>query len=165
VGLDFAKDGRIFIAEKSGIVRVLLPSGDLQDTPWLDISANVSPIGDRGLLGIALHPLFPTNPSVYIYYTQKPVLPPELEDDPNVPQDIATQAALFRIQEGANGVADMKTIQYFFGEAPGTGVPACSSTHNGGDMRFGNDGTLLLTTGEGANWEFPDYGQILPDRP
>ena len=34
----------------------------------LDLAVNIS--SERGLLGIALHPSFPTNPGVYLYWTE-----------------------------------------------------------------------------------------------
>jgi PKD repeat protein/glucose/arabinose dehydrogenase len=69
-GIAFAPDGRIFIALKSGVVRVW--DGSLLPTPFVDLSAQVNDAHDRGLLGIAVHPQFPASPYVYLLFTHDP---------------------------------------------------------------------------------------------
>ncbi len=70
-GMAFAPDGRLFITGKAGVVRVW-QNGSLLPTPFLDISASVANSNDRGLLGVAVHPNFPTTPYVYLLYTWNP---------------------------------------------------------------------------------------------
>lgn len=70
-GIAFAPDGRLFIALKSGIVRVY-KNGVLLPTPFVDLSAQVGDDHDRGLLGIAVHPSFPAQPYVYLLFTHDP---------------------------------------------------------------------------------------------
>jgi glucose/arabinose dehydrogenase len=65
----FAPDGRLFVAEQEGILRIL-ENGKLLGTPFLDISSRVDPAGERGLLGVAFDPNFSANKYVYVYYTQ-----------------------------------------------------------------------------------------------
>ena len=65
--ISFFPDGRIAIAEKSGIVR-LVKNGALLPLPLIDLSARVNDFWDRGLLGIAVDPDFPSNPHVYLLY-------------------------------------------------------------------------------------------------
>src|SRR4051794_2280902 len=60
VGLAFAPDGRIFVWQKSGIVRIV-KNGALLTTPFIDIQSKVNQCTDRGLLGLALDPNFATN--------------------------------------------------------------------------------------------------------
>ena len=60
-----APDGRIFIAEKSGVVRVF-KNGTRPPTPLIDISAKVNNYWDRGLIGMALNPNFASNGCVYL---------------------------------------------------------------------------------------------------
>ncbi len=74
-GFDRAPDGRLFIAQKDGTVRVASASGELASEAFVDISARVNDRVDRGLLGIAVHPNFPETPWVYVLYTYDP---PEL---------------------------------------------------------------------------------------
>src|SRR6185503_19944177 len=65
--MEFAPDGRLFVAEQSGTLRVI-KNGALLTTPFLSVS--VSSSGERGLLGIAFDPNFATNKYVYVYYTE-----------------------------------------------------------------------------------------------
>jgi glucose/arabinose dehydrogenase/regulation of enolase protein 1 (concanavalin A-like superfamily) len=64
--LAFAPDGRIFIAQQNGALLVIR-NGVKLGTPAIQLSVNSA--GERGLIGIALHPGFSTNGFVYLYYT------------------------------------------------------------------------------------------------
>ena len=66
--MTFAPDGRIFIWQKTGVVRIF-KNGVLLTTPFIDIHLKVNSFGDRGLLGVALDPNFSTNGFVYLLYT------------------------------------------------------------------------------------------------
>ena len=61
----FAADGRIFVAEKSGIVKVFDNLTDSTPTVFADLRTQVYNLWDRGLLGLALDPGFPSNPWVF----------------------------------------------------------------------------------------------------
>ena len=65
----FAPDGKIFVAEKSGIVKVYDSMLDKEPTVFADLRTNVHNFWDRGLLGMALDPNFPDEPYVYVLYT------------------------------------------------------------------------------------------------
>jgi glucose/arabinose dehydrogenase len=65
--MTFAPDGRIFVAEKLGKVRVI-KNGVLLPTPMITLS-DVNSYGDRGLIGIAVDPNFSSNGYVYLSYT------------------------------------------------------------------------------------------------
>ena len=65
----YAPDGRIFIAEKRGRVRVVRPGGSQTAGTVIDISGHVANAGDRGLLGIAVDVDFETNHWLYLLYT------------------------------------------------------------------------------------------------
>jgi len=71
VAFDFSADGRIFIAEKGGVVRVV-ENGVLRRGPFIDLSREVNAYNARGLLGFALHPNFPQQPYAYLLYTYDP---------------------------------------------------------------------------------------------
>jgi glucose/arabinose dehydrogenase len=62
---------RMYIAEKGGVVRVF-ENGQLAATPFIDISGEVNGARDRGLLSIAVHPDFPSQPYIYLLYTYDP---------------------------------------------------------------------------------------------
>ncbi len=67
VALAFAPDGRLFYNElRGGRVRIL-QEGHLQEDSFLAL--DVAQRAETGLLGLALHPQFPTIPYVYVYYT------------------------------------------------------------------------------------------------
>jgi glucose/arabinose dehydrogenase len=65
----FAGDGRVFVAEKRGVIKVFDSLTDSTPTVFADLRTNVYNFWDRGLLGMALAPSFPTDPSVYALYT------------------------------------------------------------------------------------------------
>ena len=55
----FSPDGRVFVAEKSGLIKVFDSLTDTTPTVFADLRTNVHNFWDRGLLGLALHPNFP----------------------------------------------------------------------------------------------------------
>src|SRR5207245_7122324 len=59
-------DGKIFLTEKVGRVRVV-DNGVLVNKSVADL--HVADIADAGLLGITLHPDFAKNHYIYVYYT------------------------------------------------------------------------------------------------
>jgi glucose/arabinose dehydrogenase len=64
--IEFSPDGRVFVAEKRGVVKVFDNLADRAPTVFADLRTQVHNFWDRGLLGLALHPDFPGNPSVYV---------------------------------------------------------------------------------------------------
>jgi len=64
----FAPDGRKFVAQKSGLVRVVLANGTVRSTALLDLRAKVNSYSDRGLLGIATDKDFTVNGYLYLLY-------------------------------------------------------------------------------------------------
>src|SRR5687768_14004498 len=54
--MDVAPDGRIFVAEKGGTVRIVTNDGQLRSQPFLTVGADV--FRERGLGGIVLDPNF-----------------------------------------------------------------------------------------------------------
>lgn len=74
ISIEFVDDGsgRMFIAEKGGRIKVAdADSGQVLST-FVDISAKVNDIQDRGLMDIVLHPDFPNEPYVYAFYVVDP---------------------------------------------------------------------------------------------
>src|SRR4051812_44153843 len=63
--MDFAPDGRLFVLEQAGNVKLVRPD----HTTWTALHLAVDAQGERGLLGIAFDPAFATNHFVYLYYT------------------------------------------------------------------------------------------------
>ena len=64
--MDFAPDGRLFVCQQNGQLRVI-KNNTLLATPFLTVTTDST--GERGLLGVAFDPDFANNQRVYIYYT------------------------------------------------------------------------------------------------
>src|SRR5688500_13300270 len=64
--LAFAPDGRLFVTERRGRIRVV-QNGVLDPRPWATI--NVIASGESGLMGIALSPDFARDGHVYVVAT------------------------------------------------------------------------------------------------
>ncbi|NJO55610.1 MAG: hypothetical protein HC834_03770, partial [Rhodospirillales bacterium] len=69
--LKFMPNGNMLIGQQDGLVRTYR-NGQLQTTPFIDLRSIVNFSGDRGLLSVAVHPQFPTQPYVYLLYTYDP---------------------------------------------------------------------------------------------
>lgn len=118
----FAPDGRIFVTEKSGKVRII-KNGSMLPTPFVQVSVNQDQ--ERGLSAVALDPDFNNNHFVYIYYT-------------STSGTIHNRLSRFV----ANG--DMAGTEEILLEIE----PADNSIHNGGGMVFGPDGKLFIGIGD-----------------
>src|SRR5438046_5159097 len=66
--LAFLPDGRLLVTEKGGKLR-LVKNNLVQPTAVLDLTAKVSPLGDGGLIGVAVDPDFATTSCIYLLYT------------------------------------------------------------------------------------------------
>ncbi len=119
--LVFAPDGRAFVTERPGRVRVVR-AGQLEPQPVLTLP--VAHVGEAGLLGIALHPQFPRSPYVYVYYTYHQ-------------GGLRNRVERFR-EAGGRLVRDRVVVD----DIPGALV------HDGGRIRFGPDGMLYVGTGD-----------------
>ena len=65
----FAPDGRVFVAERHGAIKVFDDMDDTTPATFADLRTEVHAFWDRGLLGLALDPDFPARPFVYVAYT------------------------------------------------------------------------------------------------
>jgi glucose/arabinose dehydrogenase len=124
-----APDGRLFTAQQGGALRVV-KNGALLATPFATVA--VDSAGERGLIGVALHPAFASNGWVYIYSTR-----------------VAGGVSHNRISRftAAGDVAAAGS------EIALVDLPNLSSAtnHNGGGMHFGSDGKLYVGVGDNAN--------------
>ena len=157
--VEFSPDGRIFVAEKSGVIRVF-PDFGQPGTVFADLSAEVHNYWDRGLLGLALHPDFPDTPWVYALYTRN-ALPggaaPQWPDScPSPPSP-----------NGDGCVATGRLVRLVASGNVATGAPTnlitdwCQQfpSHSVGHLAFGPDGMLYVSAGDGAHFFVADYGQ------
>lgn len=138
----FAPDGRIFVAQKTGDLRVI-KNGKLLSRPFLRVSPNVE--GERGLLGVALDPGFRRNGNVYVYYTAR---------TPKVHNRISRFTAV-RTVSGSRGNVARDGSQRIILDLNNL---SSAANHNGGAIHFGKDGKLYAAVGENAR---PENSQTL----
>ncbi len=155
IGLAFATDGRVFVAEKRGRVYII-EDGIKLATPFIDISGEVLNQHDRGLLGITLDPNFDVTGHVYLLYTV---------DHAGGDNDLDTYGRLTRYTASAGNpnVADLSTRLVLVGQDWGSAFPNCDRSHAIGSVRFGSDGTLLASCGDAALFTTVDDGGHYPD--
>ena len=128
----FAPDGRLFVAEQGGTVRIVAPDGSLKPQPFATFDTTDE--GERGVIGLALDPGFAQNGFVYVYYT---VLPSGGEPLHN---------RVVRLT-AAGDVAQAGSTVTVFDLDPLSGA----TNHTGGAMHFGADGKLYVAVGDNAN--------------
>ncbi len=124
--MQFAPDGRLFVCEQSGRLRVI-KDGVLLPTPFTTLTVDAN--GERGLLGIAFDPAFLTTPYVYVYYTAR---------TPTVHNRISRFTA-----NGDVAVAGSEVVLLDLENLGPT-------NHNGGALAFGPDGKLYAAVGDNA---------------
>jgi len=125
--MEFAPDGRLFVCEQAGALRVV-KNGTLLPTPFVTVPTTTA--GERGLLGIAFDPAFALNGFVYVYYTAT---------SPAVHNRISRFTA-----SGDVAVAGSERILFELYNLNAT-------NHNGGALNFGPDGKLYAAVGENSN--------------
>ncbi|WDZ86708.1 PQQ-dependent sugar dehydrogenase [Micromonospora cathayae] len=158
--IEFAPDGRIFVAEKGGRIRVYDDLADTTPTTFADLSANVHNQHDRGLLGLAVHPQFPAQPYVYVLYSYDA---PPGQTAPYWNDNCAAVG-------GTNGGQCVITGRLSRLTAAGNQMTGSEqvlvqdwcqqyASHSVGDLAFGADGMLYVSAGDGASYDVVDYGQ------
>jgi PKD repeat protein len=164
--VQFAGDGRVFVGEKSGLVKVFDNLTDTTPTVFADLRTKVHNFWDRGLLGMALDPSFPTNPYVYVLYAHDAAIggtaprwgsvggtsdgcptPPGATDDGCV-----ISGRVSRLQASGNVMTgpEQVLVEDWCQQYP---------SHSIGSLAFGADGALYVSGGDGASFNFTDYGQ------
>ena len=130
-----AHDGsnRLFIVEQPGRIKVLQP-GATSAATFLDITSLVLSGGERGLLGLAFHPQFPTTGRFFVDYTRRP--------------DGATVVAEYGVSSSDPNVADPRETVLLT-------IPQPFENHNGGMIAFGPDGFLYIGMGDGGSANDP----------
>jgi glucose/arabinose dehydrogenase/PKD repeat protein len=169
MAVEFASDGRVFVAEKSGLIKVFDNLTDTTPTIFADLNVNVFNYWDRGLMDIALDPQFPANPYVYVLYAYDHELgssaPPPRWGTPGVYSDTCptppgptdngcvVSGRLSRLHAEGNVMTGPEQVlvedwcQQF-------------QSHSLGGLAFGADGALYVTSGEAAHTGKVDYGQF-----
>lgn len=125
IAMEFAPDGRLFVAEKGGKV-LIIQNGAAQDEPFATIS--VYSLFECGLLGLALDPNFADNHYIYFFATVT-----------NEEQQILRYTEV-------DGIGTDPTVIR-------AGLPTQGSFHNGGCLRVGPDGKLYFSIGDNTRSE------------
>ncbi|MBB5207515.1 DUF7507 domain-containing protein [Chiayiivirga flava] len=153
VGVRHAGDGsdRLFAIVRTGQIRIFDDERDLLATPFLNLQADSPPLGftvvgatggdERGLLGLAFHPLYAINGRFYVYY---------LDGASNsVVTEYTVSAGNANVADPASARVILRVFQPF-------------TNHNGGDIHFGADGYLYVGLGDGGSGNDPcESGQAL----
>ena len=170
---DIAADGRIFITQKAGTVRVV-QDGRLLPDNFIDLSYEVNQTADRGLMAVALHPNFPSTPWLYLGYAYEPL------DAKGFPDEGARVARVLRLSASASntsvhepnsgvvilgqnstfeniGDPSRPDRRPFSCETEGGAyiddcLPLEGTAHTLDFMQFGADGALYVANGDGINY-------------
>jgi PKD repeat protein len=156
----FASDGRVFVAQKTGVVKEFDNLSDPTATTVIDLSAEVHDYWDRGLLGLALDPNFPSSPYIYLLEAYD-ALPggtaPRWGDACPTPPGANTDGCtisgrLLKVTLSGNTATNVQVLikDQWCQQYP---------SHSIGDLNFGADGALYVSGGDGASFTFVDYGQ------
>lgn len=123
--LNFAPNGRLFVTERPGRVRIVGASGSSELALTL---SDAFTQGEAGLLGLALDPEFAQNRFVYIYYSAS----------------VSGRAV--------NRIVRYREVDSRLGERVVLldNIPA-AQIHDGGRLRFGPDGLLYASAGDAAD--------------
>jgi len=169
----FGPDGKMYVAEWLGRVKVFDSVEDTTPTLSVDIATEVHTFGDRGLLGMKLDPEFGTTGHNFIYLSYAYDVPmgslaapsPEFSDggdfcdneDPFT--DCLVSGKVVRIAlDPATGVAAAGATEPPQQQLVQSWCQQFNS-HSMGDLEFDSSGALLVSGGEGANYAASDYGQ------
>ena len=160
MGFAFAPDGRIFVWEKDGKIKIV-KNGQILATPFLDISSKVNHAVDRGLVGLALDPDFSSNGYVYLGYVY------ENGGDPNSSSPRTERVT--RVQaDPANPDRALAGSEIVL-----LGTKATTPCNPGEDcminevgphtidnLAFGSDGKLWISNGEGSDYRTATAGSL-----
>ncbi len=156
----FAADGRVFVAEKAGLVKVFSSLGDPTPTVVVDLRSQVNGFWDSGLSGLALHPSFPSVPHLYVLYTRDappggstPTWNDQCPSPPGATANgcvVSGRLSRFTLSGDTVVGGEQVLLDGWCQQYP---------SHSVDSIVFGTDGALYLSAGDGASFTFADYGQ------
>lgn len=157
-GLVALPDGRLLVTEQPGRVR-LVANGVLSPTPVWAAEGEVLYEQEAGLVGIAVDPAYATNHFLYFWYTVDPDSNGADDDDGGAFGRLTRYTMRFDGSDTVDPASRTILLGTSFADAPITGT----HTHTVGTLRWGSDGTLLLSHGDGDDWSQLDVGGLYPD--
>jgi glucose/arabinose dehydrogenase len=166
----FAADGRVFVAEKSGQIKVFASLSDTTPTTFTGLTTNVQNYWDRGLLGVALDPSLTGGSGngsyIYVAYAYDHIL-----GSPDPAPKWGDQCPSVA-SGGPGATTDGCVISGRISRFPVSGTMITNSeqvlvedwcqqfpSHSVDSVVFGPDGYLYASGGDGANFNPLDYGQ------
>ncbi len=161
--VEFAADGRVFVAEKRGVIKVFDSLTDSTPDIFADFRTKVHNFWDRGLLGMTLDPQFTAGrPYIYVLYTYDGDVngtapkwgTANTDDDPGANDGSTTVSGrLARLTASGNSMtgSELVLVNDWQQQFP---------SHSIGDLNFGPDGYLYGSGGDGASFNTTDYGQF-----
>jgi glucose/arabinose dehydrogenase len=120
----------LYVVEKGGVIIMFENYEFLHSSIFLDIESKVNTTGEQGLLGLAFHPNFVENGYFYVNYN---------------PDIHTTNISRFKISDSGDGTADPNS------ELVLLSFPQHDWPHNGGQLAFGPDGYLYISSGDGGD--------------
>ena len=158
VSIAFAPDGRLFVAEKRGMIRIYKNKKKLGT--FIDLRGEINNSQELGLLAIELDHQFPTKPYVYMLYTAD-----FNNGSPDDPAEAGNFSRLtrYKADKDNKNKANLSSRKVLIGKLPSQGFPACYSSHTIADLQAAPDNTLLVTSGDGASYVGADAGGVTPD--
>jgi glucose/arabinose dehydrogenase/PKD repeat protein len=143
-GLAFTPDGRLLVTTQTGKLRVI-QNGALLANAALDLTARICANSERGVLSVAVDPNFSVNRFIYLFYT--------LNKSGGCPTSSVTNP-INRVSRFV--LSDANTVDTSQEVVLVDNIPSPGGNHNAGDVHFGKDGFLYISTGDGG-WD-PDSG-------
>ncbi len=132
VGLAFLPGGRLLVTTQGGLL-LLISGGVLLATPALTIpAAGICTQVERGMLGVTVDPAYPVSPYLYIYYTA------------NTAGGCVNRLSRFTLADGSDIVTPASELILV------DNMPSVAGNHNAGEAKFGPDGTLFSSVGDGG---------------
>ncbi|MFO0963893.1 MAG: PQQ-dependent sugar dehydrogenase [Phycisphaerales bacterium] len=169
VGVAPLPDGRVIAWERAGRVWMVEADGTRHATPMLDISDEVLAWRDHGMLGLALDPDFEHNGHIYLAYAvDRHHLDFFGTAQYNPATTVTSAATIGRVtrytadpDEGFEHChAESRLV--LLGITKEDGIPLFGESHGVGSLSFGEDGTLLLSAGDSADYTTVDTGGPMP---
>ena len=164
VGVTFDPGGRMFVWERAGRIWFKDPA-DASFTQLLNISEEVANWGDHGCLGFALDPAFSVNGYIYLFYAvdrHHLLYYGTASYNPN--SNEYTAASIGRVTRyTCTATNNFRSVNLasrlvLLGESKTNGIPLLSDAHGIGSLVFGQDGTLLVSCGDGSSAFLVDTG-------